>query len=872
MWIKSVCPLLLAALAAATPVTERALTAKVEKCGGYAARNVRRSDTSLSADLKLVGKGCAVYGKDLERLRLEVNYDSNERLHVKIIDPEEERYQVPEFTLPRPAAKKEGGAKQSDIVFKLQENPFAFSVVRKSTGEKLFDTTGNALVFEEQYIRLATNLPSDPNIYGLGEHTETFRLPNKNFTRTIWNRDAYGVPANSNLYGAHPVYFEHRKDGTHGVFMLNSNGMDIKLDEVKGAGKLEYNIIGGIIDLYFVAGPTPEKVAQQYSEISGKPTLTPYWGLGNHQCRYGYRDWIDVAEVVANYSSAGIPLETMWTDIDYMYERWVFTLDPDRFPLDKMRTIVDRLHANKQNYIVMVDPAIAYQDYDTFNRGVDDGVFLKESDGTIHKGVVWPGVTVFPDWFHPNVTAFWNNEFAQFFDKDAGVDIDGIWIDMNEPASFCDWPCADPEAIAKEQDMPPKRAAVRTAPRPIEGFPETYNTKSKRGVEVPEIYTTKAKRGEVDPLIDPPYDIANEVGGLSDKTVHTDIVHYDGHVEYDVHNLYGTSMSTATYDAALARRPSRRPFIITRSTFVGAGTKVGKWLGDNLSTWHHYRNSISGVLSFASIYQIPLVGADVCGFGGNTTSTLCARWTTLGAFAPFYRNHNGDTSIPQEPYLWPIVASAAKNAINIRYAMLDYLYTALHRQSATGTPAVQPLWFQYPKDSKTYPLDLQYLYGPSLMVAPVTAENETSVAVYFPEDVWYDYHTHARVAPGNHTLTDIDFDQIPLFVRGGSILPLRKATGAMTTAEVRERDFELLVFPGKNGEASGELYLDDGDSLVQKATSSVTFEYKKGKLSAKGSFGYKMGKVGVSGVTVVGKKSAKKVGKLSLEKGWSVEV
>jgi alpha-glucosidase len=131
-------------------------------------------------------------------------------------------------------------------------------------------------------------------------------------------------------------------------------------------------------------------------------------GFGFHQCRYGYRDVYEVAAVVANYTAAKIPLEVMCeyrtytileqltniipgTDIDYMDTRHVFTTDPERFPLNKMRELVSTLHARQQSYIVMVDPAVAYYNYSAFNNGVEANAFLKRSNGSIYQGVVWPG-------------------------------------------------------------------------------------------------------------------------------------------------------------------------------------------------------------------------------------------------------------------------------------------------------------------------------------------------------------------------------------------------------------------------------------------------------------------------------------------------
>jgi alpha-glucosidase len=131
-------------------------------------------------------------------------------------------------------------------------------------------------------LRLRTSLPENPNIYGFGEHSDDLRLNTTNYTRTLWSRDAYGIPQGENLYGNHPVYFDHRgENGTHAVFLLNSNGMDLKINNTASAGQyLEYNTLGGIIDLYFLAGPTPVDVAQQYSGVVGTPVMMPYWGFG----------------------------------------------------------------------------------------------------------------------------------------------------------------------------------------------------------------------------------------------------------------------------------------------------------------------------------------------------------------------------------------------------------------------------------------------------------------------------------------------------------------------------------------------------------------------------------------------------------------
>ncbi|KAI1314130.1 glycoside hydrolase family 31 protein [Xylaria venustula] len=848
-------------------------------CLGYKASNVVETPLGLTADLLLAGEPCNVYGTDIEALNLVVEYQATDRLHVEILPKyigqnNQSWFILPDALLTKPRAESEVKP-ESDLEFSWSNEPsFSFTVTRKSTGDVLFTTGGSRLVYEDQFIEFESALPVNYNLYGLGETIHSFRLGN-NLTRTLHNADV-GDIVDANLYGFHPIYLDTRyfnvgqddkltyaayptdksaqyKSFTHGVFHRNAHTQEILLREAK----ITWRALGGTIDLYFFEGSTQDQVTKAYQTSAiGLPAMHQYWTFGYHQCRWGYQNWSVVQDVVDNFAKNEIPLETIWNDIDYMNAYRDFENDPDRYPYDVGAEFIDKLHQSDQHYIPIIDsgiyvpiPGNQSDEYPSFDRGLEQGAFISNPDGSLYIGQVWPGYCAWADWigglFGGTATnQWWISEVAEYHTK---IPFDGIWIDMSEVSSFCTGSCGSSE-----------RNYGSTVSKPT----SSSDTADSRNVEFP------------------PYAINNYQGELGGKTLSPNATHGDGSIQYDFHNVWGHQLLNATYHALLNISPKKRPFIIGRSTFAGSGKVAGHWGGDNYSNWPYLYFAIPQALSF-SLYGIPMFGVDTCGFAGDTSEELCNRWMQLSAFFPFYRNHNDINGISQEPYLWPSVIEASKAAMNIRYALLPYLYTTFYLSHSTGSTTLRALAWEFPDEPWLADVDRQFLLGNAILVTPVLEQGATTVDGVFPGigsgTVWYDWYNQTHVTgveAGQNVTISAPLGHIPVFVRGGSVLPMHEP--GLTTAAVRASPWSLIVALDANGEASGGLYLDDGESVDPEATAWVDFSMSKSTLAATRSGAYDEDSNPLGYVTVLGVEgdvSKVKFGETALEsEAWHFDV
>ncbi|KAJ2418697.1 hypothetical protein GGF41_004941, partial [Coemansia sp. RSA 2531] len=249
--------------------------------------------------------------------------------------------------------------------------------------------------------------------------------------------------------------------------------------------------------------------------------------------------------------------------------------------------------------------------------------------------------------------------------------------------------------------------------------------------------------------------------------------------------------------------------------------------------------SIASAFDFG-IFGIPMVGADICGFFGNTTEELCARWIEVGAFYPFSRVHSALNYAPQEIYRWETVAEAGRRALSVRYALLPYFYTNYQRSVENGWPVARPLLFEFPHVPAVADNDRQLLVGDSILVSPVLVEGATSVGAFFPAGLWYDWYDYSVIKGTNdNVILSAPLEHVNVHVRGGKIVPTQEP--AMTTADSRKNDFSLIVAADEHGAAAGELYVDDGETF-DTAARWVQFSYADKSLS----IGQRSGKFKIS--------------------------
>lgn len=309
----------------------------------------------------------------------------------------------------------------------------------------------------------------------------------------------------------------------------------------------------------------------------------------------------------------------------------------------------------------------------------------------------------------------------------------------------------------------------------------------------------------------------NEPAVFSDlKTLDPNVIHAnDGNprTHAELHNLYGLWMADATYHGLREGLNGERPFLLTRAAYSGVQRYGAVWTGDNRSFWEHMAMAIPMVLNMG-MSGIAFAGPDVGGFAHHTSAELLVRWTQMGAFFPFFRNHSALGTVRQEPWAFgEEVEAILRRYISLRYRLMPYLYGVFREASKTGLPVMRPLVLEYPEDPQTYNLCDQFLVGRDLLVAPVTRPGQTCKMLYLPAGTWVNYWTEERLTGGAHVLADAPLDTLPLFVRAGAVLPegILHQSAADNTPDA---PLTLHVYEGESGESAAfVLYEDDGHSL-----------------------------------------------------------
>lgn len=618
------------------------------------------------------------------------------------------------------------------------------------------------------------------SLYGTGEVAGPLLRNGRSVV--AWNTDAYGYQDEAeSLYKSHPWVLAVRPDGT-AFGVLADTTYRCTIDTAAGASdEIRFTADGPAFPVIIIERATPLEVVQAVTKLTGLPPLPALWTLGYHQCRYSYFPEARVREIAQNFRERDIPADVIWYDIDYYESFRCFTFDPVHFP-DPKKLNADLLADGFHN-VWMINPGIKSREEpspneppaevraqepaeirraretqrDVFRAIRDSGklqdVYVKRADGSVYEGEVWPGWCFFPDYTQPRVREWWAPHYGPFMANG----ITGVWNDMNEPAIF----------NVKSKTMPEDNIHL--------GDPNLLTPMgSPQGAE-------RAK---------------------------------GDHARY--HNVYGMMMVKGSREGIQAANPDKRPFVLSRATFMGGQRYHAGWSGDNTANWYHIEVSVPMTLNVA-LSGMSFYGPDIGGFAGNGDAQMFERWIGFGALLPFCRGHTGTGNIDKEPWSFGAeVEETSRLAIQRRYRLMPYIYTLFKDASVSGTPVLQPLFFTDAKNPALRSEDDGFLLGGDLLVVPQLVPDRSRVPV-MPTGNWRELAWDATNASPKNTTKGLDSqnDDLPrLYVRPGAIIP----TGPVMeyTSEKPLDPVTLIINLDENGTARGELYEDAGDGYAYR--------------------------------------------------------
>ena len=601
-------------------------------------------------------------------------------------------------------------------------------------------------------------------VYGLGEanrgiNKRGYKYISNNADNPHHHEDVYSLYASHNFIivsGAQTfgLYFDYPSTITFDVGYTKCDELHIFCDSAD-------------LDIYVITGDSPYDITKQFRKMIGRSYIPPKFAFGFGQSRWGYKTPEDFETVARKYRENHIPIDMVYMDIDYMDSYKDFTINDD---FGDFSEYVENLKKDNIRLIPIIDAGVKIEEgYDVYEEGVANNYFCKRADGSDFVAAVWPGYTHFPDVLNPEARRWFGAKYKIL--TDAGIE--GFWNDMNEPAIFY-----STEGMKEVKELAGEFA------KDTEGKIHIWKMQSalRNVANNPEDY----KR------------FYHNVNGQK--------------IRHDkVHNLFGYNMTRAAGEAFEKIAPGKRFLMFSRSSYVGMHRYGGIWMGDNKSWWSHILLNLK-MLPSLNMCGFLYTGADLGGFGADTTRDLVLRWLALGVFTPLMRNHSALGTREQEAYQFENIEDF-RHVIGVRYRLVPYLYSEYMKAALNDDMMFRPLAFDYTDDAFATQVEDQLLLGNEIMIAPVYTQNAKGRYVYLPEEMMFvkflpDGTISQEILEKGHHYVEVALNEVPLFIRKGKAIPV--ADVAQTVKDINPATIRMIGYEG----AEYDRYDDDGVSTL----------------------------------------------------------